>query len=379
LAGDTLDTSDVDRWMGRAVGGQQLREPVTTTDVRRWVQAMQNPNPLYYDAEVAGRSAFGELVPPPSFIIACAINHGVKPALQGTIPAGQHLNAGDEWWLERRVGIGDCIVAERRALDYRATTTRFGPTILQRGETIYRNQRGEVLARQRSTVLRYRLNEAGAVSSTANYDAQEPPAWSHHQLAELAAERTEYAERLREVEPLTLAAIRVGASLPRRPIGPHSIQSFTTEQRSYLYTVWGNTFDVGGPSGASQPAVDDADPAKKDGLYSGSGRKHADAESARRAGMPRQFGYGASMCAYVLDYITNWAGAEGNIVRASVQYRRPVLLGDMTYVAAQVAGVDLAKGASRGVVNLDVNLTNQDATVLGVGKVAVSVAVGEQP
>jgi hypothetical protein len=91
--------------------------------------------------------------------------------------------------------------------------------------------------------------------------------------------------------------------------------------------------DDGGSSSDPRSTVEDVDPAMKDGLYSGSGRKHADAESARRAGMPRQFGYGASMCAYVLDYVTNWAGAEGNIERASVEYRQPVLPGDMTGVS----------------------------------------------
>ncbi|TML56962.1 MAG: MaoC family dehydratase, partial [Actinobacteria bacterium] len=42
-----FDTSDVDRHVGKPVGGGQLKDPVTTTDVRRWAQGMQYPNPLH--------------------------------------------------------------------------------------------------------------------------------------------------------------------------------------------------------------------------------------------------------------------------------------------------------------------------------------------
>ena len=44
-----FDTTDVDRHIGKPVGGGQLKEPVTVTDIRRWVQGMQYPNPLHYD------------------------------------------------------------------------------------------------------------------------------------------------------------------------------------------------------------------------------------------------------------------------------------------------------------------------------------------
>ena len=47
----TIDTSDLDQYVGKAFGGGQLRDPVTVNDIRRWVQGMQYPNPLHYDVE----------------------------------------------------------------------------------------------------------------------------------------------------------------------------------------------------------------------------------------------------------------------------------------------------------------------------------------
>jgi hypothetical protein len=95
----TLDTSDVDRQIGQELGGGQLKEPVSATDIRRWVQGMQYPNPLHYDDEHAARSPVGRLVAPQSFLVCCDVGHGATPAIVGTIPGTHMIFGGDEWWF----------------------------------------------------------------------------------------------------------------------------------------------------------------------------------------------------------------------------------------------------------------------------------------
>ena len=34
--------------------------------------------------------------------------------------------------------------------------------------------------------------------------------------------------------------VKIGDQLPRRVIGPHSIASFTTEYRAFLFNIWGS-------------------------------------------------------------------------------------------------------------------------------------------
>ena len=77
----TLDTSDVDHRLGQTLGGGQLKEPVTVTDIRRWVQGMQYPNPLHYDEDYAATSSFRRLVAPQSFMVCCDVGHGATPAI----------------------------------------------------------------------------------------------------------------------------------------------------------------------------------------------------------------------------------------------------------------------------------------------------------
>ncbi len=56
---------------------------------------------------------------------------------------------------------GDILTNERIPFDYVVKETKFaGPTCFQRGDDFYRNQRGELIAKQRSTSIRY-LAEVG--------------------------------------------------------------------------------------------------------------------------------------------------------------------------------------------------------------------------
>ena len=94
-----LDTTDVDRWVGKPLGGGTLKDPIQPNDIRRWSQGMQNPNPLHFDDAYAEQSHFGRLVAPQSFAVCTDTSHGAGPAIQGTIPGQHMIFGGDEWWF----------------------------------------------------------------------------------------------------------------------------------------------------------------------------------------------------------------------------------------------------------------------------------------
>jgi acyl dehydratase len=371
-----FDTSDVDRWIGVPTGGGQMKEPVTATDIRRWVQGMQNPNPLHWDDAYAAASRFGKLVAPQSFAVSTSDSHGAGPAIQGNIPGTHMLFGGDEWWFEGpRIEPGDKITLDRALFDYKVTDTKFaGPTMFSRGDTIYAKQDGTVVCKQRSTSIRYRADEA---RKRGVFTDAEEPRWTVDEIAAFEAKKLAYYRTFLDLGHGKRGGVEVGQSLPTRPIGPHTIATFTCEWRAFLMSVWGTFESDGGASSLYQAGwlpemsrdleAAKVDPTLGDGLYHGPSRGHVQAEYAQLIGMPRGYGYGASMGAWILDTLANWAGEHGFILHSDMKYRAPALTGDVTFVDGRV--VDLV---DRGMVAvIDVAMTNQRGEGMAQGTAEV--------
>src|SRR5207248_9501830 len=279
----TLDTTDVDRHLGQPVGGGQLKEPVAVNDIRRWVQGMQYANPLHYDDVFAAKTRFGRIVAPQSFTICCDVGHGAGPAIVGSIPGTHMIFGGDEWWFGGpRILPGDLLRMERRFVDYKVADTKFaGPTMFSRGDTLYSNQRGEAIGTQRSTAVRYLAEEARA---RGFFEQTAPvPTWTPERLADLEAKKIAWIRSGTRARRMTWDDVAVGTKLPTRPIGPHTLASFTTERRAFTMTGRGATthaedrhIEEAGwlPEMLPDPCAVEGDPALARGLYRRPSRGH---------------------------------------------------------------------------------------------------------
>jgi len=383
-----FDTSDVDRWIGVPLGGGSLKEPVATNDIRRWSQGMQNPNPLYYDEEYAAQGRFGRIVAPQSFAVCTDDSHGAAPAIQGNIEGQHMLFGGDEWWFfGPRIEPGDAITRDRMLFDYKVTQTKFaGPTMFSRGDTTYVNQRGEIVCKQRSTSIRYLAEEA---RKRAQFDDEKDPEWTLEQVAEIEQAKFEYYQSFRELGHERRLFVKKGDRLPRRPIGPHTLMSFTTEWRSYLMTVWGAIAADGGPSSLYDagwlPEMSrdlegaKVDPTLGDGLYHGPSRGHVQQQYAQLIGMPRGYGYGASMGAWILDYLTNWGGEWSDVMHSNMSYRSPALTGDLTWLDGEVTDISYDHPSGQPIATLKVVMTNQNGDVMAGGDAEVRLPTETLP
>jgi acyl dehydratase len=377
----TLDTSDVDRWVGVPLGGGYLKDPVHVNDIRRWVQGMQNPNPIYYDDRFAAEGRFGRIVAPQSFAVATDVGHGATPAIQGTIPGSHMIFGGDEWWFfGPRIEPGDGIRGERMLFDYRVTETKFaGPTMFSRGDTTYINQRGEMIAKQRSTSIRYLAEEA---RRRAQFSEKEDPEWSDDALADLEEQKFAYYGTFRGHDKLLWKDVNEGGRLPTRPLGPHTLMSFTTEWRAFNMNIWGaadywgvsTTNDAGWlPEMSRDERRAALDPTNADGLYHGASRGHVQPRYARLIGMPRGYGYGATMGAWILDYLTNWSGEWGEIVHSNAQYRNPAFTGDATFINGTVTGKDIDPSTGHHLAFVEYTMTNQNDAIMAKGTAEISL------
>ena len=378
----TMDTTEVERWLGVPLGGGQFHDDIHVNDIRRWAQGMQNPNPLYYDRDYAAESVLGEIVAPQSFTVNCTVGHGATPAIQGNIEGTHMLFGGDEWWFNGpRILPGDLVTSERMLYDYVVKNTKFaGPTMFSRGDTTYINQRGQVIGKQRSTSIRYFAEEAARIAGDYG-DAREDPVWSDEQLEQIEAEKLEYFKSFIELGHEKRMFVKVGDKLPTRPIGPHTVASLTTEWRSYTMNVWGSSHSEGSSSTdqagwISEMARDTEgakiDPTNADGLYKGPSRGHVQPRYARLIGMPRSYGYGATMGAWVLDYLANWAGEQGFILHTDIKYTGPAHTGDATYLNGEVKDINY-EGANGPIATLGVRMTTQNDVVIAKGDAQVQL------
>lgn len=385
-----LDVSDLARHMGIPIMPGELKEPVAVNDVRRWVQAMHYPNPLHYDEQWAAESRFGRIIAPQSFTVATDTSHGCAPAQVGRIPHSHLIFGGDEWWFfEARIEPGDRLLCHRMPYDYKVAETSFaGPTCFQRGDTLYINQRGERVALQRSTAIRYVVRKAKDKKLFASSESGEPE-WSRDELARLDEIKAGFIEQIQKLghEKRLLSSVAAGDELAPNVLGPHSLASFATEWRAYPMTTWGAmrkgptsvrgadlgyTKDFAGHEGDRD--LERVDPERTDGAYYGPSRGHLQPQWAREVGMPRGYGYGASMGAWLLDFVAAWAGEWGYIRHARLSYRAPALTGDATFLSGVVTGVREERRCVH-VADVDVVARNQADVVQAKGTVSVQLPI----
>ena len=383
-----LDTTDVDKWIGKQIVYAEMWDPCNATDIRRWVQAMDYANPLHWDEEFARASKHGGIVAPQSFTVAMDYGHGCHPSCVGNLPGTHLIFAGEEWWFYGTpVRPGDKLVQDRRFAGYKVTETAFaGPTMFANGDTVHRNQHGALVAKERATSIRYLIEEANK-RGVYGKDKRSPKKWDKAELAEIHKLRHEWILSGREGITPSFASVKVGDKLPRRVIGPHSVVTFANECRAHRQNIWGSwRWNV--PEGVHDPAREDAgfakdmtydhdmrkiDPRHGDGLYHGPSSGHINSEKAENVGMGGTYGYGSSMNAWHMDTIAFWAGADGYIWHSKTQFRSPAFEGDVTYVDCEV--VDKADSSAYGVpvVTVKTRMTTQDGDTILTGTAEVSL------
>jgi hypothetical protein len=269
--------------------------------------------------------------------------------------------------------------------DYKVTNTKFaGPTCFQRGDTLYINQRGERIALQRSTSIRYQVREA---KEKKLFSEPQEPVWTDEQLSDLDARKQLFIDQIQGLrhEPRYFESVTVGDPLAENVLGPHSLASFATEWRAYPMTVWGATAkgpttvraeelgytkEMAGFEGDRR--MERTNPELTDGAYYGPSRGHLQPRWAQHVGLPRGYGYGASMGAWVIDYVAAWAGEWGLITHVDAQYRNPAFTGDATFITGQIVDTAIHRRRSHR-VTVAVEMTNQDDAVLAKAKVEVEL------
>ena len=119
--------------------------------LRRFAQAVGDPNPLWQDDEYAAKSSFGSIIAPPTFVLTLGFDRVVHQLTR--IPSQTIIHATTELEHCQPVRPGDVITATTKIAGVRQREGKTGKTTFVTFDITYKNQRQEVVAMCRQMAI----------------------------------------------------------------------------------------------------------------------------------------------------------------------------------------------------------------------------------
>jgi len=125
--------------------------PVAAMDVekgqiKRFAEAIGDFNPLWVDESGGG------VIAPPTFL---RVMISELPAPRELEPFPRMLDGGSDWTYVTPIKSGDAITAVTRFVSVNQRNIAIGAAVVLVLETNYTNQHGQIVAKQRNTLIRY--------------------------------------------------------------------------------------------------------------------------------------------------------------------------------------------------------------------------------
>jgi acyl dehydratase len=158
---DAVITDEARTWIGRSTDLMPLPEEVAASDVRRYVEATGDHNPLWMDDDVARSAGYRGRIVPPMLVVELVwrLKNAEAGRMTDRVPLPSNYidtrNVETEIeWLDP-VYIGDRISIRHRIRDIAARPGRRGLGVYIIRETEYVRPNGQLVARMLQTVARF--------------------------------------------------------------------------------------------------------------------------------------------------------------------------------------------------------------------------------
>ncbi len=135
---------------------------ITKRDIRRFAQAIGEPNPLYADEDYARQTKWGGIIAPPLFIFALAYEDvpatqlradGLPIELDIPLPATRAVGGASAIELGEPIKPGDTITVNKRVTDIYPKEGKSGILYFTIIETTFTNQKSQFVAREKATFI----------------------------------------------------------------------------------------------------------------------------------------------------------------------------------------------------------------------------------
>lgn len=148
----------------RAMIGKETvrRYRVTERDIRRFAQAIDDPNPLYADDAYARNTRYGGVIAPPLFCQVFAYDDcpaselredGIPKELEVPLPTTRALGGGSSFEIGEPVRAGDDITVVKKITQIYKKKGRSGDLYFVVVDNMWTNQNGQMVAHEIATYI----------------------------------------------------------------------------------------------------------------------------------------------------------------------------------------------------------------------------------
>jgi acyl dehydratase len=249
--------------------------------------------------------------------------------LQG-LPGVHAFHSGNDWEFSRPILVGDRITPESTFTGFDIKEGKFGGRfVMEHQEARYLNQRGELVAKAKTWLVRA---ERPAARERGKYGGIKlPHPWTEEELARVEADVL--AERPRGAEPRYWEDVQVGDAVGPVTKGPLGLTDIVA------YCVGSAPVQILAHRAAlleyqRHPAWAFRDP--ETGALEPVYGVHYNKQAARSAGLPFPYDAGAQRHAWHIQLFLDWMGDEGWLKKDYGEYRRFVYLSDAVKFTGKV-------------------------------------------
>jgi acyl dehydratase len=133
--------------------GKPFTVPIEWSKVREFARAIRDPNPLYFDPELAKKECGGIPIPP-TFLQAASFWMGEDSMPTANFDLRRILHGEQDFEFLKPIFVGDVLTGTSRIADvYEKEGGRGGKMTFMVTEIEYKNQKGETVAYARGTLV----------------------------------------------------------------------------------------------------------------------------------------------------------------------------------------------------------------------------------
>jgi acyl dehydratase len=342
------------------IGAAINNEIATASAIRRFADGIGDSNPLWRDAEYAGKTRYGCIVAPPSWVFS--VCSGVQMGWRGL--GGFH--AGSEQEFYKPVLIDDRITPEATYLGFDGPmTSKFAErTVKDNHEMKYYNQKGELVARTLGWVFHYERRKA---QEKGKYQRiQVPHPWTEEELAKI--EEEELAEEIRGSIPRYWEDVTEGEEMKPLVQGPLGLTDMIAYIAGGAIPLKFQAHGVALREYRKHPAFAFRDPETSalEPIFA----VHYNKTAANLQGLPYCYDVGVQRSCLLVRFLTNWMGDDAWLKKVRGEYRSFIYLSDVVRFTGKVSKKYTDENGEN-CVDLETRVTNQRGEIVMPGNATV--------